>query len=965
MVLLLKSTMIKIKKSMGRFISILLIVALGMGFFAGIRSSSPSMFTTINEYFNKNNLMDVKILSTMGLTNDDASALKEIDSTIKVIPSHSIDVLENGSAIRIHALSDVVNKVTLTNGRMPKNINECLGDKDKYKIGDKLTFTGNTEYLKSKTCTITGTIDSVLYIAKDKGIASTGNGKLESYIFMLDDVFNMDYYTEIYLLMDKGNISAYSDEYQKMYDELYAKLLEIKPIREAIRYEEILKEATDKINKIEKEAKSKINDAKKELTKALNNLNNNKNKLEQEQEKINKTINELDNKLKEQSLNKYTIDTAINSISITIDNLTSELNTLDKDSAEYQAKYEYLNTVKKEKNNLETIKSTYNKLDAAQEKIDKSMSELNTGYDKYNENKEKLAKEEETLQNKINDAKKELNTIEQPIWYIQNRSDNNGFTNFYDDASVVEKIANIFPLFFIIIVALIILNTITRMIEEERTEIGTLKSLGYSNFNIIIMYILYSFIASLIGTFFGLLGGYLIIPNVIYNIYDVTYILPKLIITISPLSFIIMILTGVILIVSVTIFACLKELKDVPATLLRPKAPKKGKKVLLENIKVIWSKLSFIWKITIRNLFRYKKRIIMTIVGVSGSTALLIAGFGLKDSISNIANIQYNKIIKYDALVVFDKSYNDIENNIKEALKNNNINDYLKIHEDSYTFMSKDNKINNAYLMATDSDINKYISLKDINTNKEIKIPDYGVIITRKMADILNVKENDNIEIRNSSNKLFILNVKGIVENYTLNYIYMNDYYYKIIFDEELKYNSLLINSDNFNKEKLSKELIALDSVNMINYTSDNITTFDNMINGINNIVYLIIVCACLLSVIILYNLTIININERKREIATLKVLGFNDKEISSYVYREILILTIMGIILGIFLGKQLHMFIINSSEPDNMVFIKEIKTLSYIFSALFVFIFMFIVRILTYFRLIKIDMIESLKSVE
>ena len=624
-----------------------------------------------------------------------------------------------------------------------------------------------------------------------------------------------------------------------------------------------------------------------------------------------------------------------------------------------------MNTVKKEKNNLETIKSTYNKLDAAQEKIDKSMSELNTGYDKYNENKEKLAKEEETLQNKINDAKKELNTIEQPIWYIQNRSDNNGFTNFYDDASVVEKIANIFPLFFIIIVALIILNTITRMIEEERTEIGTLKSLGYSNFNIIIMYILYSFIASLIGTFFGLLGGYLIIPNVIYNIYDVTYILPKLIITISPLSFIIMILTGVILIVSVTIFACLKELKDVPATLLRPKAPKKGKKVLLENIKVIWSKLSFIWKITIRNLFRYKKRIIMTIVGVSGSTALLIAGFGLKDSISNIANIQYNKIIKYDALVVFDKSYNDIENNIKEALKNNNINDYLKIHEDSYTFMSKDNKINNAYLMATDSDINKYISLKDINTNKEIKIPDYGVIITRKMADILNVKENDNIEIRNSSNKLFILNVKGIVENYTLNYIYMNDYYYKIIFDEELKYNSLLINSDNFNKEKLSKELIALDSVNMINYTSDNITTFDNMINGINNIVYLIIVCACLLSVIILYNLTIININERKREIATLKVLGFNDKEISSYVYREILILTIMGIILGIFLGKQLHMFIINSSEPDNMVFIKEIKTLSYIFSALFVFIFMFIVRILTYFRLIKIDMIESLKSVE
>lgn len=962
--LLFKWVLIKIKKSLGRFLSILFIIALGMGFFAGLRASSPSMLSTMESYYDNNNYMDIKIISSFGLTTNDIIALKDVDQTIKVIPTYSYDYLVNGKTIRIHAIEKEINNVDLITGRLPENDDECLGDNTYYHLNDKITIEDPNNYLKNHTYTVVGTINSVLYITNDKGITNIGNGKLTSFIFINKDNFQMDEYTECYLQMkDAISIDAHGEAYKKLYNDLYNKLLKLKPIREAIRYEEILKEASIEINKIENELNEKISDTKKDLTSTKKTLDNSQKELTSGINEIKANINKINDELKEQDLDINTIDIAISTINTSINQLNDSLASINKESTEYQSIVTYIESLNKKITSLTTLKDSYSILNNELDKLIKNQDTLDNSYQKYNDGITKLQEEETKAKEKINDAKKDLDTIEKPIWYIQNRTNNYGYSNFYDDASVVDSIAKIFPIFFILIVALIILNTITRMIEEERTEIGTLKSLGYGNAYIISMYLIYTFIASIIGTFIGLLCGYLIIPQLIFNIYKVTYITPKLIININIVSFILMIITGIILILSITIIGCLKELKDVPATLLRPKAPKEGKKVLLEQINIIWNKLSFIWKITIRNLFRYKKRIIMTIVGVAGSMALLIAGYGLRDSINNLANIQYNSIIKYDFLVVLDDNYSSISKDIISVFDSNSVNEYLLVNEEAYTFIDTSSKTNDVYLLAADN-LEQFFKFNSTKDNKIIDLPNYGVIITSKMAKLLNVDLGDNINIRNSDNELKIFNVKGIIENYTLNYIYMSKSYYETTFNTELNYNSIIGNM-NTDQNKFSSELIELNEVNTINYNSDNIKSFDQMITGLNSIVYLLIICACLLSIIILYNLNIININERKREIATLKVLGFNDKEVSSYVYRETLILTILGIALGLLLGKSLHKFVITTSEPANMVFLTKIHLPSYIYSAIFIFVFMYIVQLLTYYRLQKIDMIESLKSVE
>ena len=1002
----------KIKNSLGRFLSLIFIVALGSAFFSGIREASMDMIKAVDEYYDNTNLMDYKIVSTMGLTEGDLKAIEEVADNLIVEPSYSFDLILDGDVTRIHAINENINKVNLISGNMPKD-GECLVEDGTYNIGDKIII--ESDNLKTKEYTVSGTVTSSLYIYRTKGISTVGDGKLDKYIFIPKDNFNIEYYTEIYIIAKDGiEKTAYLEEYNAIIDTLDGKLKELKPIRETIRYEEILAEAMGKINDAEAELneeklenEKKFSDALKELDEGKESINKayqewqeGYDELQETTKEMERTFNNANAELEEgkkqfiSTLDKYNLkedelETNLETLNTQINNINSLLETLDPSSLEYLTYQATLTQLNETKTNLELLIDTKNTLELSEQELNENMAkweiefdnaigelndnyklieereqELNEGYQEYEENYQTYLEEIAKAEQEIADAKEELNNLEKPIWYLMSREDNSGYTNFYENATKVDAIAAVFPVFFMLVVFLMSLNTMTRMIEEERNEIGIYVSLGISKFKIIISYLFYVLIATSIGLIIGLSIGYAYIPHIIYNIYQSNYIIPSLKTYAEVIPCISIILVTLSLMVIVTLITILKDFKYVPATLLRPEPPKNGKKVFLEKLKFIWKRLSFTWKVTIRNMFRYKKRIIMTLLGISGCTALLLTGFGLRDSVSSLVSLQYDTIHLYDSMLILNEEVNSPNEDINQLLNDKNIHDLLYTHMESYVFEADGKRID-TYLMAFENldIVSKYFNLKDLEGNP-LTLSDNGVIITEKMAESLNARVGEDIQIRNSENELFILRVAGICENYVNSYVYMtSNYYYKLF--NEVTYNTIITDVNDNNHEQLATELLDSGYFTNIQYTEDSLDVFNDIIDGLNNIIYLIIAASSLLAIIVLYNLTAININERKREIATLKVLGFKDKEVSTYVYRETLILTSIGIIIGLFLGVILNSFVLTIAETDEILFVKDIKPLSFVYAFIIMIFFTVLVQFITHFVLKKIDMIESLKSVE
>ncbi|NMA51223.1 MAG: FtsX-like permease family protein [Mollicutes bacterium] len=986
MILLIKNVFLKIKNSIGRFTSIMLIIALGISVFIGLYESTAGMLFTADNYYDKNNLMDFKITSTHGLTKGDVKSLEGINNVEKAIPSYSVDVLDSGKSIRVHAIEKEVNNVVLMQGKMPKKNNECLADYYKYKLKDEIIFKNDDlkSFLSINKCKVVGLIKSPLYIREEKGISNIGNGKLISYVFVKKDVFISEFYTEIYLLSDATKKkSSYYEEYNKALKPLKKELEKIKPIRETIRYEEILEKASNEIIKIENELNEKIKDNLVTLKKSKKQLDNEKKKTDDlTAEKttffdsnlitLNDQRNNLLIEMNKLGANENNIDEVIINTKTEITNLNNLLLTLPEGSDEYnniktnitllEQKLNALNTMK---DNLIKINNNKNVLEqnylTFKKEIASANEKITDGYNKYNDGLIEIDKAKNEANEKILEAKAELNNIEKPKWYLLNRKDNSGYISYKEDIIKVEAISKVLPIFFILVVILMVSNTLNRIVEEERTEMGILLANGFSTSAIMFEYILYVLISGLIGLTLGLVVGYAFIPKIIYGVFLSRYYVPKLITIVSPLPFSMVILLTLIIMLVVSITTCYKELKNMPAALLRYKPPKVGKKVFFERFPKLWSRISFMWKTTVRNIFRYKKRIIMTVLGVAGCTALLVAGMGINDSIYTISKLQYEDIIKYDSMYILKNSVEEIPSNILTLFRENEIVNPLLINQEAFTF-TFDNKTEDIFLIVPKDSVNfnNYVNLKSVVNDKKITIKDDGAIISKQTADLLKVKIGESIKIRNSDNELFILKVNDITENYVSHYIYINKNYYEKIFEEEISYNSIIGNGKIDDKIELSKYNILI-----ANYTEDIVRTFNEFVHGLNKIIILIVVLASLLAFVVLYNLTIINVSERKREIATFKVLGFYDKEINIFVYREILILTLFGIIYGLIFGKYLHIFIMNTAETDNIVFLREIRPLSYIICILLTLIFSLIVQTIMNKTLKKIDMIDSLKSVE
>ena len=804
--MLLKNTLRKLKHSFGRYMSLLIIVLIGIGFYAGIQSSVPSIKNLQNDYYNETNLMDLTVRSTLGLTENDLNAIKQLPNIKQAEGSFTTTVLTGEDAIKVHAITENVNKYKLEKGRIPQNENECLADSSFYKVGDTIEITSEDTPLTQTKFKVVGTIISPLYTGTNYGYTNIGSGKLHSYIYVPKTVFTEDVYTEIYIL---GNKEDDEVPYSRAYDDF-------------------LEDLTDEVEDIQKE-----------------------------REEI--RLNEI-------------------------------------------------------KANLMNIASP-----------------------------NKLA---------------QIPTIESK-WYITNRnSEVTGYSTLENQYFQVTTIATIIPLIFVSIVFLMTSNTMSRMINEERTEMGTFSSLGISNARIILNYLCYVLSGTIIGAIIGYLIGTFFIPPLVYNIFQ--FHIPNLEYYFDIKLFIACLVVAITLMIVVTLWNSYKELKQKPATLLRPASPKSGKTIFLEKIKLFWSKLSFSSKITTRNIFRYKKRVFMTLIGSAGCTCLIFLGFALKDSVNGVGNKQYGEIFKYDNMLVLNNSIKTIENtNIKDMIKNP-----LLFNQYSNDLKYKKDETLSAYILIPNNlnTFKNYFNLLDYKTGNTLKLNNDGVIITPKIADKLELEVGDNLTIQSINGKEKKVKIKGIAENYISNYIYISKDLYENLFNEEITYN--MIASDN-NKKTKAKDILNSGSVMTINFSDDLMESANKEIKGLNNIVVLIVIVSSMLALTVLYNLTSINISERQREIATLKVLGFTGRESNEYIYRETLVIVIIGIIVGLIIAVPLHRVITGFIEGDDMMFLKNVNALSFVFASMLTLIFALIMQVVTYFKLKKVDMIESLKSVE
>lgn len=570
------------------------------------------------------------------------------------------------------------------------------------------------------------------------------------------------------------------------------------------------------------------------------------------------------------------------------------------------------------------------------------------------------------------DAKKEIEQIEKPTWYIYDRSHLPEYSGYGDNADRMKAIGEVFPLIFFLVAALISLTTMTRMVEEERTLIGTLKALGYSKKSIAAKYLGYAVLATLTGGIFGVMIGEKILPYIIITAYKIMYRhLPDVEIPYNLYYGVLACVAALLCTVAATIFSCMKELKEQAAELMRPPAPKQGKRVFLEYIPFLWKRLNFTWKSTVRNLMRYKKRFFMTIFGIGGCMGLMLVGFGLKDSISSIVPLQYEDIQLYDGNVILQSDVTMQEKQeVYEALEKNSqvvatAEDLLQKITIEHDGVSKEVYLNVPENVEKFSD---FVVLQDRTTKEKYQLTDKGAVLTEKMAKELGVSAGDTVTIKEENEKERTVKISQICENYMSHYLYMTPAVYKAAYGKEPEYNSIYYRTEGRTTkeaELVGEAALKLDGALSVSYTTELRQQVDDMLQSLDIVIVVLIISAGMLAFVVLYNLNNINITERKRELATLKVLGFYDKEVTEYVYRENILLTLIGSVFGMLLGKILHRFIIVTVEIDSVMFGRNINTISFVYAFLLTVVFSLFVNGVMYFKLKKINMVESLKSVE
>ena len=1050
-----------------RFISIMLMALLGVGFFAGLVASGPDMRDSLDKFLDDTNTYDINIVSTLGLTNEDVDEIKKIKNTENVHGIYSKDISfktdDKEFIFKAIEYSEKINTPILLDGKLPENNNECVVEQDflidsGFKIGDNIEIDEDDE-LKANSFKIVGSVKSPIYVSMERGTTSLGDGTIDYYLYLNKDVFDMDYYPNIYLNVNSAKIEKITtNKYNELVENVYKDIESIKEERETQRYnnikeeaseklqesideyekgkkegEEELKKAKDKIEDSEKEIKNAENEletgktkAKKEISNAKTEISSSENKLKKSEKEYEEGLEKYSKGVKEYNSNKSKLESSLDVLNDNLKKLKDLKEEIEKQIALIEDEIKNGNLENEDKlvllknqlsdlnSNIKEIESNKNKinnelssaekelnktkkaLDSAKKEIDngykelekgkkelssresslnnqfaKAEKEIEDGKKEIEDAKETLEKEEKKFNEEIKDAEKEIEDAKEDIegikegkWYIFDREDDTGFSSFIDSINSMNNIATLFPIIFYLVAILISSTSMSRMVEEERGDIGTLKALGYSNLRIINKYIAYSLLSTVLGGIIGMFIGFILIPTVVWENYSIIYYLPEFYPKLRFSYGILGTVIAVICITGSTVHSAYKELKDEPSSLMRPKAPKMGKKVILEKIPFIWKRLNFSSKTTVRNVFRYKKRALMTIIGISGCTALILAGFGLRDSIKDIAEYQYGRVFEYDLVVSLNKEDEELVN----LVKNSDIVESVSLTDSLSGSISAEGIKRDTSIIVVENteDFKNVANLRDIDSGNIIDLSNEGVLISDKLASLLEIEKGENITLTDSDNNEFEYKVLGIVENYIGHYVYINKDLYESK-ENDFNINTLFIKYKEGNNDNEAFEEMLLDdnSVTSITVVENSLEHVRDLLKSLDLVVMILIVSSALLAFVVLYNLANVNISERVREIATLKVLGFYDKEVDNYINRESIILTCIGIVIGLIAGVFLTGFVISTCETENMRFARNILLHSYIYSILITSVFSIIVNFATHFVLKKINMVESLKSIE
>ena len=625
------------------------------------------------------------------------------------------------------------------------------------------------------------------------------------------------------------------------------------------------------------------------------------------------------------------------------------------------------------------IDSGWSKIHAGEQELKKGEAEIAENEKKledarkaYEEGKAEAEQKIQDGENEIKDAKQKIEDIEDAKWYVNDRSITTDYAGYGDNADRMRAIGEVFPILFFIVAALISLTTMTRMVEEQRTEIGTLKALGYGKMSIAGKYLNYAMTATIGGSIFGVLFGEKIFPYIIITAYKIMYThVPDVVIPYNMKYGIWATVAAVLCTGLATLLACYKELAAQPAVLMRPPAPKQGKRVFLEYLPFLWKRLGFIWKSTIRNLIRYKKRFFMTVFGIGGCMALMIVGFGLRDSIFSIGTLQYEELQLYDGMVILstdadEEDRKDLEAYLEEEKEISAVSQgYLK-----KTNVKKGNEKKEVYLYAPlDLEKNKdFLVYRDRRTHETYELGEKDATLTEKAAKALGIKKGDKLSVESQDGEFTEITITNICENYMEHYLYLSPELYEEIYGKPVEENNIYFKMKDLDEKKLGaigENILEKRAALNVSYTYNMEERLDEMLESLDIVIVVLIISAGLLAFVVLYNLNNINITERKRELATIKVLGFYDNEVSAYVYRENILLTLIGTVAGVLLGSLLHRYVITTVEIDSVMFTRIIENISFVYSALLTFGFSVFVNVVMYFKLKKIDMVESLKSVE
>ena len=1095
-----KDFTMEIRRTPHRFGSIFLIVALGVAFFSGIRATEPDMRLSADAYYDHSALMDIRVLGDLGMTAGDVEAIRRVEGVQAAVPEYSCDVQWKQESdvrnVRLMSLDETINRISVTEGRLPETTAECLMDQrlaqmTGTKPGDVIPLcTGDDTPLEDRIATeqvtVVGIGTTSLYLSLERGTTAIGDGALDGFLVLRPEAFTMEAYTQIAVTVEGAAAeTCYTDAYDAVVDRVQERLEAIAEERCALRYAQVQTEARDKIaqgNADIAEAKAKLSDARQELTDgeeklsdARDTLVSHERDLADGRQKVNDAQTQLADgeqqladgweayedgvaqavdgmdELKEsqqqladartQLENGYAqIDDGLAQIQAGLGALDGQEQAIlsqelpeeqrqaalaqiaagrqalqaqqgelqqqrtqldgqeaflaEKEAQWRQGNDEIHRALEELRQARETLEEKEQELADGRQKLSDARKELTDGEQKLSDARGELADAEQELadgqrefaeksqdaekdiadgEQKLSDAQEALDDLEVPEWYVLDRNTLETYVEYGQNADRIGAIGKVFPVIFFLVAALVSLTTMTRMVEEQRTQIGTMKALGYERLDIAGKYVCYALSASVMGSILGCVVGQKLLPAVIIQAYKIMYNnLPDVLTPMNPGYSLLASFLAVACTVLAALSACWRELRSVPAVLMRPEPPKAGKRVLLERAGWLWRRLNFSQKSTVRNLMRYKKRFFMTIFGIGGCMALLLVGFGVRDSLVCIGDVEFGQIRKYDAVLTMEKDCSrTAAEKLEEVLRQDaRITGMMRAEEKAVDVSSEAAQTErSAYLIVpADRQLENFITLRQRTDGTPLSLSGDGIVITEKLAKLLHVQVGQTVFLKEDDTSRHAVKITGITENYFMHYMYMSPALYESIYGNQPDFQEIFLDttsSETDFEDALRTDYMEQEAVAAVSFLSGTSARVRDMLRSMDTLIYVLVISAGLLAFVVLFNLNHINITERRRELATLRVLGFYEEEVSRYVFRENVVLTVIGAGVGAGLGVLLHRFVIVTAEIDTMMFGRQIAGLSFVYSILLTFLFSGIVNVGMHVTLKKINMVESLKSVE